>query len=57
VYVETLIAHWPAVVKSFLLRLLVVEWHAEHELTSGTVGLGAHAANTALAILPVAAAC
>ena len=54
---EELNAHWPCVVKSFLLRLLVVEWQAEQEFTSGTVGLGAHAANTALAIEPLAEAC
>jgi hypothetical protein len=44
------------VVKSFKLRLFVVEWQAEQELTSGTVGLGEHADMTALAMELVAPA-
>jgi hypothetical protein len=54
VYVAGLNDHIPAAVKSFGPRLFVVEWHAEQEPTSGTVGFGAHAAATLLAMLLVA---
>jgi hypothetical protein len=57
IYVDGLNDHCPAAVKSLGPRLFVVEWHAEQEPTSGTVGLGAHAAATADAIALVAKLC